>query len=243
MSAPAAVTFDFGNTLTTDPDWEAVREARVRHIVEWLDGRGGENPDALVQAAFESARLAGRAAWEGERRHFGAGDSLNHIFSELRVETDADGRTALLALLEDPLPARRLLPIDGAADVLRQLREAGLRLGIVSNLAWGPATVMRRHLDQHGLIGFFEPEALAFSDEVGVLKPHPAIFHAALDALGASPQEAAHVGDLKLTDVAGAHELGMITIRYAGIVDDPTDAPDADHVVRGYAELPGVLGL
>jgi len=243
MSPPAAVTFDFGNTLTTDPDWEAVREARVRHIVEWLDGRGSAIPGELVHAAFESAHLAGRAAWEGERRHFGAGDSLDHILSELAVETSSDGRAALLALLEGPLPERRLLPVDGAADALSRLREAGLRLGIVSNLAWGSGSVMRRHLEQHGLIEFFEPEALVFSDEVGVLKPHPAIFHAALNALGAAPEDAAHVGDLKLTDVAGARELGMITVRYAGVADDPTDAPDADYVVRDYAELPGVLEL
>ena len=44
---------------------------------------------------------------------------------------------------------------------------------------------------------------------VGVEKPDPAIFRAALDALGVAPAEALYVGDLYEVDVVGARAAGM----------------------------------
>src|SRR5207249_2916452 len=81
------------------------------------------------------------------------------------------------------------------------------------------------------LIEHFEPAALVFSDEVGVYKPDPRIFQAALGALGAEPSEAAHVGDLRFTDVAGARAVGMRAIRFSGGRDDEADGPEADVVI------------
>ena len=240
---PAAVTFDFGNTLTRDADFQLALAARVRHILDWLERRGAGAEEEVVRAAVDSSGRAGFQSWQSTRRHFGAGDSLEHILDELGVESAPEERAELLALLEDPMPDRRLLAVDGVADVLRRLRDAGIRLGIVSNLAWGPGAVMRRHLARLGLLDFFDHGALAFSDEVGVLKPHPDIFRAALEPLGVEPERAAHVGDLKLTDVAGARELGIFSIRYAGAFDDDADGPEADVVISDYAELPGALGL
>ena len=43
---------------------------------------------------------------------------------------------------------------------------------------------------------------------VGVEKPDPAIFRAALEALGVAPEEALYVGDLYEVDVVGARAAG-----------------------------------
>jgi HAD superfamily hydrolase (TIGR01509 family) len=81
-----------------------------------------------------------------------------------------------------------------------------------------------------------------FSDEVGHYKPSPQIFEAALGALGARPEEAIHVGDLRRTDVAGAAELGMRTARYRGLHDDAESAgPEAEFLLDSHGELPGIL--
>ena len=61
-------------------------------------------------------------------------------------------------------------------------------------------------------------EFLAFSDEVGVPKPDPAIFAKALAELGAKPERAVHVGDLKRTDVAGARAFGHGPMPLAKVV-------------------------
>ncbi|MFI5262039.1 MAG: HAD family hydrolase [Candidatus Limnocylindrales bacterium] len=86
---------------------------------------------------------------------------------------------------------------------LRRLRAAGLRLAVVSNWVWeGPGLVTAL-----GLGDWFE--AIAISDRVGVSKPHPAIFRAALAAVGVTPDRAVHVGDSYPKDVLGATGVGM----------------------------------
>jgi len=64
-----------------------------------------------------------------------------------------------------------------------------------------------------------------------------------LDRLAVPPHEAVHVGDRLRTDVAGARSVGMRTVRYAGIRDEPDDAyPDADAVIQTHGDLEAVLG-
>jgi putative hydrolase of the HAD superfamily len=56
-------------------------------------------------------------------------------------------------------------------------------------------------------------DALIFSAEVGVMKPDPHIFHAALQAIGAQPGEAVFVDDV-LENVEGAQAVGMQAIHF-----------------------------
>ena len=58
------------------------------------------------------------------------------------------------------------------------------------------------------------------------------------------PTRAAHVGDRRRTDVAGARALGMVSVRYAGWSDDPPEnGPEADHVLTDHRDLCAALGL
>jgi FMN phosphatase YigB (HAD superfamily) len=135
----------------------------------------------------------------------------------------------------------RLTP--GIADTLQLLRTAGLRIGIICDVGFTPSTTLRSHLDRLGVIGMFDH--WSFSDEVGVYKPSPVIFDHALAGLGGvDAAMAVHVGDLRRTDVAGALAFGMTAVRYAGqFDDDPSDHPEAHHVIRHHDELPAALGI
>ncbi|NNL67114.1 MAG: HAD-IA family hydrolase, partial [Myxococcales bacterium] len=82
-----------------------------------------------------------------------------------------------------------------------------------------------------------------FSDEVGVPKPHPRIFRAALEPLGVDPAQALHVGDLLHTDVAGARSFCMASVRIRALHDDPSALPEADFVVDSHAELRTLFGM
>jgi HAD superfamily hydrolase (TIGR01509 family) len=86
---------------------------------------------------------------------------------------------------------------------LRRLRAAGLRLGIVSNSDGR----VEEALAASGLREYFD--VVIDSSLVGVEKPDPAIFRAALDALGIRPEEALYVGDLYEVDVVGARAAGI----------------------------------
>jgi putative hydrolase of the HAD superfamily len=87
--------------------------------------------------------------------------------------------------------------------VLADLREQGLRIGVISN--W-----------DHRLPGLLAGlglaaslDAITYSSAAGVEKPDRRIFLQALRGLGVNPGAALHVGDSRLNDMEGAIAAGM----------------------------------
>jgi putative hydrolase of the HAD superfamily len=96
----------------------------------------------------------------------------------------------------------------GSAESLARLRAAGLRLGVVSNSDGRVAQA----LDAAGLRHYFD--VIIDSARVGLEKPDPRIFLAALEALAVAPEEALYVGDLYEVDVLGAQAAGIPAILF-----------------------------
>jgi putative hydrolase of the HAD superfamily len=119
---------------------------------------------------------------------------------------------------------------EGAAESLSRLREAGLKLGVVSNSDGR----VERALEAAGLRAYFD--VVIDSALVGVEKPDPRIFQAALDALGVAPQEAMYVGDLYEVDVLGARAAGIEAVLLgkleAGTTTDCRTAPSIEELVN-----------
>lgn len=86
---------------------------------------------------------------------------------------------------------------------LAQLKVEGFRLGLITNVSDDPTP----DLERLGLKGRFD--TVVASCLVGLDKPDPRIFQVALEALGAAPHEAVHVGDLMSADVEGARSAGI----------------------------------
>jgi HAD superfamily hydrolase (TIGR01549 family) len=118
---------------------------------------------------------------------------------------------------EDVLPA------------LAAFRARGLTLVVVSN-----ANGRLRHLfDRLGLTDAFD--VILDSDEWGVEKPDPRLFHIALEQAKADPRRTVHVGDLFHVDVAGARAAGL---REGILLDAAGLYPDVDcRRVRSLMEL------
>ena len=231
------VTFDFWNTLFVPESSVPLRvEAAARAISEL----GFAHRPEAVRAALEAAGELHSEAWRrGEQ--YGVPFLVAELERRLRLGLDPTSRERLQEVIEDPGPSVGRRPFEGAREVLGELRERGLRLGVVSDTGWSPGRILRRHLDSAGLLALFEPEALAFSNEVGVPKPDRRMFERALAGMGVEPVAAAHVGDLRFTDVAGARAMGMLAIRFTGAVDDAGEGPEADHVVASYEQLRELL--
>ena len=100
------------------------------------------------------------------------------------------------------LAAGRLVSLDpmpGVVQALADLREAGYRLGIISNTGQETADSMRRTLTEAGLFGFFsgEPALLLYSSVVHMTKDSPEIFRLACGRAGLAdaPRRCMFVGD------------------------------------------------
>ncbi len=92
---------------------------------------------------------------------------------------------------------------DDAEPVLRALARSGLKIGLVSN-SHRSLDAFRTHF------GLADVISVAVSSSAhGYLKPHPSIFNAALDALGARAEHAVMVGDSLSHDIEGALAVGM----------------------------------
>ena len=91
---------------------------------------------------------------------------------------------------------------DDSVPTLRELRARGLRTAIVSNCDHATRPIV----DDLGLE--HEADAIVLSFEVGVAKPDPGIYRAALSAVGARPEEAVFVDDQSWY-CEGAEALGI----------------------------------
>jgi len=242
---PRAVTFDFWNTLIREDT-----RARDRRVDAWLgllEGEGMALERDRLGSAFTANWKSFQSHWT-ENRPYDASDAVTEIAAELGLHLPSQLRRELVEAFTDPAPEHDPLPTDHIADCLTALRDAGVRIGIICDVGLTPSRTLRRYLDGHGLLGSFDH--WSFSDEVGTFKPDPRIFRHALDGLGIERSaQAAHVGDLRRTDVAGAQGLGITAVRYRGIFDDPgspddgTDQVEGDHVIDDHADLPAVLGI
>jgi FMN phosphatase YigB (HAD superfamily) len=232
-----AVTFDFWNTIVRAPAG-LINEARRRAIVEVCAECGVEVDAELLAEALGEVTRSYESSWSvGE--HFHPREGAEMLVRSLGLERTAGERAA-----EAFLTVARNAPVELSAGIrpsLESLQARGIRLGIVCDVGFSGGAVLRELLDREGLLRYFS--GWAFSDEVGHYKPAPQIFEAALEALGAEPSEAAHVGDLRRTDVAGAAAIGMRTVRYRGLHDDPGEDvwQEADFVLDSHRELPELI--
>lgn len=105
---------------------------------------------------------------------------------------------------------------DRAAETLESLRGRGYRLACISN-ADGR---VRGLLETAGLLS--QLEFVVDSAEVGLEKPDPRIFHAALERLALEASACAYVGDIYEIDVVGSAAAGLHPIL---IGDGPAAGP------------------
>ena len=96
----------------------------------------------------------------------------------------------------------RITPYRDVAPALRKLREAGYRLGSLTN---GNTDIHRLQLGP-----LFDFSITAAS--VGRAKPHPRMFVEACQQARVQPAQLAHVGDEAETDLAGARNAGVLAI-------------------------------
>jgi FMN phosphatase YigB (HAD superfamily) len=236
-AVPGAVTFDFWNTIARVPP-DTMTEARRRAVAAACEACGVEVEAERLAASLAEVSSSYQRSWEAGT-HFHPDEGAEMLVRALGVEGAAREMVAEAFLTAGRGAELQLAPEIGAC--LEALGERGVRLGIVCDVGFSGGELLRGLLDGKGLLRHFS--GWGFSDEVGAYKPSPRIFEAALAALGAEPEEAMHVGDLRRTDIAGAAALGMRTARYRGLHDDPdVDAgPEADFVLDSHLELPDLV--
>jgi HAD superfamily hydrolase (TIGR01509 family) len=119
---------------------------------------------------------------------------------------DPAERRALVDQINDY--SDQVLPIPGGREALAGLKQRGFILGIVTDTVY-PIERKRRWLNTVGVAEFID--VLACSTDLGMHKPDPAVYLAALRQAHLTPSESAFVGH-DAGELGGAHRAGMATV-------------------------------
>lgn len=220
-----AILFDFADTLATGhPCWEwpqivACREqgltvspsevkAAIRRI--WRDREGCAHPEASRDEASYTCWISAIEA--AILRELGLADGIEAAVRRV-IELQSD-------------PASYVI-FPEVPHALAHLQAKGLRLGIVSNNGWWLPDLVK----QLGLAAFFD--AVVTSARVGYRKPRSEIFVHALEAIGATTEEALFVGDDYENDVLGAQAAGLRAVH----LDRRDDVDGDDDAISDLREL------
>ncbi|MDF0531760.1 HAD family hydrolase [Tsukamurella sp. 8F] len=122
----------------------------------------------------------------------------HHVLASSGI-ADPDQRTRLYGRIANP-DCWTVYP--DTADALRLLHGKGIRIGVLSNIAYD----IRPAFVREGIDGLVDAYLLSF--EVGAMKPSEDIFAAGVAALGAPAEQTLMVGDSEEAD-GGCRALGM----------------------------------
>jgi len=245
-----AILFDLDDTLV--PERPAL-DAGYAAIAERVWGSGSGSPERV-----ESLREAARAVWlDGRptayclRVHFSLGEALHGEFVAAGPEADElrafvpelharafdavlppawHGRSPELVDVWRAARMAALAPYDEAVAVLERWA-ARMPVALVTN---GAVRLQRAKLTATGIEDRFA--AVIVSEEIGIGKPEPEPFQAALGGL--APDEVVMVGNDADRDVAGARAAGIRPIW----LDRGWPAPEpAAERIADLRELEGLL--
>jgi HAD superfamily hydrolase (TIGR01549 family) len=190
--------------------------------------------------------LSPEAAWHGRRtRHeyfvdpiireqlndFSAGQFWQHfnhyLLQAMDIQGDLDSLAEELTARFDHIELVYHCPEPGC-HTLTELHQRGYQLGLITNRS----NVERFYklLAEVGLPPCFD--LTMASGEVGIQKPQPGIFFAALERIGTQPEQALYVGDNYWADVVGARRAGVTPV----LIDPYRLFPEADCLILDRIE-------
>lgn len=192
----STVIFDFGGVITSSPFEAFNRLEEERGLPrDFVRRVNSINPDSNAWAQFERAEIDA-ATFDGLFR--AEAQDLGH---------DLEGEAVLAVLAGAVRPAM--------VAALDQLRDAGYRLGcITNNVPSGKGAGMARSDSAAAEVGAIMArfDHVIESSKVGVRKPDPRIYQMMCDALGVVPAECVYLDDLGV-NCKPAAMLGMQAIK------------------------------
>jgi len=136
--------------------------------------------------------------------------------------------------LGDTLVASDRKWIAGAKALLKDLHQAHLRLGIISNTDGLPdRAAILKLLPPDFNLSDFEDKLVIFSSEVGVAKPSRAIFDKAVAQIGQPASQCLFCGE-NVIETLMAQQAGMRALR---VLPPPGDLPALSKQIRQFLML------
>lgn len=214
------ILFDFGDTLWTRKDvatWHQIEQEGNGRAVELLHQIYPPEafPSSIDPVSFgkQLHKMVKKEVHKLQRPGYEPDFALATLTALQQLGFPAIERSTageVFEALRVRIPGSRHL-FDDILPTLAELQRRGFLLGVVTNRWYGGEPFLE-DLQVMGLLDYFDANHMAISADLGIRKPHPAIFQHALDALGVTAEEAVMVGDSFGADVIGAKQLNIFAV-------------------------------
>lgn len=238
-----AVIFDLDDTLidwaNQTATWDEFNKPKTNSVRKHLIADGHEMPPA--DEFYEMVETSMINTWSEAKKTWiipSLGQMLYHVFARIGLDVSLiDIESVLRAYEWGPYPG--VVPYPDTINVLRQLKESNYRLGLLTN-SFLPMWMRDVELQAYELIDYLDVRVS--SGDIGYLKPHPEIYIQTLNQLQALAEKSVFVGDRPRNDIAGANEVGMISV----LIDPPhlsreLDGVRPDYTINSLTELLPIL--
>jgi HAD superfamily hydrolase (TIGR01549 family)/HAD superfamily hydrolase (TIGR01509 family) len=206
-----AFLFDAGDILYFRPD-------KLCKFYDFLDEVGIDKE--VVKC--EEGKILKQKAFNGEINRMQYQEALLGLYGI--SDPDEINRGKLVLEYED----NNIEFFDGVQETLLQLKTEGLYLGVITDTA--ASTHMKMKWFEKGGFGHVWDTFIS-SKEIGVQKPHPKIYLAALNQLGIKANQSIFVGH-DANEIKGAKAIGMTTVAF-----NYSDDVVADYYVNNFSDL------
>lgn len=231
---PKAIMFDLDDTiLSSGPHPDLAWRDILSRFADRIEG-------ASMAALFDALSAYRQWYWSEPDRHrvgrLDLGASSRHIVRSAFERAGIDAPLLADEIGETYNFERSLTvsPFPGAIETLQAVRDAGVRMALITN---GHKVPQRKKIDDHLLEGFFD--CIVIEGEFGVGKPDHRVFRHAMEQLGVGPDDTWMVGDNLEWEVASPQKLGIHCIwvdhRDEGLPEQTPAQPN--RIVRAISEL------
>lgn len=133
----------------------------------------------------------------------------------------------------------RMVPCEGVHEFLKKARQAGIRLGLATDMM---TDIQYQKLERLNLIDAFD--FIVTSEEAGFEKPQEGFFRKVLEKTGCRPEDCLMIGDNWDKDIVGAFGVGMPAIWFRPDLKAESCEPERREIlVHSYSQLSERLGL
>jgi putative hydrolase of the HAD superfamily len=206
MDKYKAIIFDLGGTLCRSVPWSKYEAAACKTAEACA-----APPEQFVKLYF--AEVSGLSI--GLFKTYSA--YTQYVLNKMALSVSDD---IIQSAIEFPFNVTRevVTPRDGALEILADLKQAGYKLGLISDCFYDvtelwPDTPFARYFD-----------VTVFSCDAGMNKANPAIFKIAMDKLSVKASECVYIADGARNELANASSLGMKAIQLF-IPDERDNSP------------------
>ena len=225
----AVITFDLDNTLW-DVEPALIRAEQAQQ--EWLQQHRPGSIEAYDHQAL----------WEFKKSVWQRHPHLLHHVSQMRIqmlyelqvaagyieeEARSGAQQAFAAFLQE---RHKVVLYEEALEILELLS----RQYTLGALTTGNADIYKTDAAEYFDFAFL-------AEDIGASKPHPDMFHAALQQAGVGAEQIIHVGDNPEHDIQGARAVGMHTVWMNSQETDWPGGDRADREIDNLRQLPSAI--